>query len=422
MNCAVVDDEISNSKVVCERLQQILLRDDYADIYFLVGTNEVRFPGHKLVMALGSPVFNAMFYGPLATKNLEIQIPDCEPKAFKNLMTYLYTASVNLNIDDVLDTLIAADKYQVKPLVEAAAQFAADLIDVENCLELWILSRMLNCIELESKCIKKIEMNASEVFATNSFTNLRHEELCILLKQDSLNIDEADLLKEVLRWAEVNCQRNHTEHNQNCAKEVLSFALDFIRFPLIKNTELKRYKTLTKCSKVKPRKRVAELKIERPGETVVKEEYPWARSRYLTFKTDQAISLTGIGLMGENLETETQVLVSILEMQSNQVILQENSFISSDASDNIFPITFESPVFLNANTFYQIEAYYYSDCCYHISSPSFEEMKTLRVGNANINITFAQKFVQSIATGIINLSTTCPSEIPELCFRVNYSS
>ena len=59
-----------------------------ADVYFTVGNdnNKQRIPAHQYVLATGSSVFYAMFYGGLADKKEEISLPDVEPIAFQNLL------------------------------------------------------------------------------------------------------------------------------------------------------------------------------------------------------------------------------------------------------------------------------------------------------------------------------------------------
>lgn len=59
-----------------------------ADVFFTVGTegNKQRLAGHKYVLATGSSVFYAMFYGGLADKKDDISLPDVEPIAFQNFL------------------------------------------------------------------------------------------------------------------------------------------------------------------------------------------------------------------------------------------------------------------------------------------------------------------------------------------------
>lgn len=60
-----------------------------ADVHFLVGQapTQRRIPAHKYILATGSSVFYAMFYGGLAKESGgDIEIPDVEPCAFLNLL------------------------------------------------------------------------------------------------------------------------------------------------------------------------------------------------------------------------------------------------------------------------------------------------------------------------------------------------
>ena len=59
-----------------------------SDVTFRVGAggSVKTFPAHKYVLATGSSVFFAMFYGGLADEMKEVEIPDVEPVAFQNLL------------------------------------------------------------------------------------------------------------------------------------------------------------------------------------------------------------------------------------------------------------------------------------------------------------------------------------------------
>lgn len=43
-------------------------------------------PAHKYVLATGSSVFHAMFFGGLAESDAQIEVPDVEPAAFLTLL------------------------------------------------------------------------------------------------------------------------------------------------------------------------------------------------------------------------------------------------------------------------------------------------------------------------------------------------
>lgn len=66
------------------RTEYLLKMGKWADCRFLVGSdnNQQMVHGHKLILAMSSPVFDAMFYGTLPEKNDPIPILDVQPDAF----------------------------------------------------------------------------------------------------------------------------------------------------------------------------------------------------------------------------------------------------------------------------------------------------------------------------------------------------
>ena len=51
-------------------------------------------PAHKFVVAIGSPVFCAMFYGKMAEITDSITLPDCEYDSLLEFFRYLYSDEV----------------------------------------------------------------------------------------------------------------------------------------------------------------------------------------------------------------------------------------------------------------------------------------------------------------------------------------
>lgn len=81
------DNWQTSKKNIRDRNAVMFMSEVMADVHFLVGSQEtpdkrMRLPAHKYVLATSSSVFFAMFYGPLAEENEEIEIPDVEPNAF----------------------------------------------------------------------------------------------------------------------------------------------------------------------------------------------------------------------------------------------------------------------------------------------------------------------------------------------------
>eukprot|EP00850_Spirogloea_muscicola_P016598 SM000135S27042 [mRNA] locus=s135:343436:345591:- [translate_table: standard] len=67
--------------------------EEYTDVVFEVGTEVVK--AHKLILSTRSPVFKALFYGPMREKrDGKFSITDVEAPVFRALLHYMYTDSL----------------------------------------------------------------------------------------------------------------------------------------------------------------------------------------------------------------------------------------------------------------------------------------------------------------------------------------
>ena len=86
----------------------------FSDVKFVVrksdGESESKqvIPAHKFVLSIGSPVFEAMFYGELAETRDSIELPDCEYETLLELFRYMYSDEVNLSGSNVMGVLYLA--------------------------------------------------------------------------------------------------------------------------------------------------------------------------------------------------------------------------------------------------------------------------------------------------------------------------
>lgn len=80
------DKDWQSFRSVTDCNKYMLTNEINCDVTFLVGRNRQRMSAHKYVLASRSCVFFAMFYGSVAEKENEIEIPDIEPDSFSSLL------------------------------------------------------------------------------------------------------------------------------------------------------------------------------------------------------------------------------------------------------------------------------------------------------------------------------------------------
>ncbi|KAJ3361149.1 Radial spoke head 14 [Allomyces javanicus] len=129
----------------------------FHDVTFLVGAEQVAFHAHQAILASRSPVFKAMFTAPpappgntdapmhagelldpassttaLPPTHRHIPVPDLSPAIFASILTFIYTASVEIALDDACEVLKAADRYAMLDLKRSCEEFLKQNTSIEN--------------------------------------------------------------------------------------------------------------------------------------------------------------------------------------------------------------------------------------------------------------------------------------------------
>ncbi|XP_046364322.2 BTB/POZ domain-containing protein 6-B-like [Haliotis rufescens] len=352
-----------------------------ADIHFVVGTEPVveKIPAHKYVLATGSSVFFAMFFGGLADKTEEIIIPDVEPVAFRNLLRYLYCDEIKLEADIVLSTLYAAKKYIVPHLAKACVRFLETSLSARNACVLLSQGRLFEEVELMQRCWEVIDAQAEEALKSDGFTDIDYKTLETILSRETLNAQEIHIFSAVSRWAEAECRRQEQDVTPDNCRLVLGSCLNLIRMPAMTIEEFangpaqSRILTLEETNdlflhftaRVKPklpfnrkhRKGLEQYRVHRFQSSAYRSNQWRYRGRCdsIQFAVDRRVFVAGFGLYGSsNGASGYQVKI---ELKRNGLILGQNlTRFKSDGSSNTFPVIFDNPIQVEPDIYYTASA------------------------------------------------------------------
>nr|VZI11424.1 unnamed protein product [Spirometra erinaceieuropaei] len=221
-----------------------------------------RFSAHRLILALASPVFEAMFFG-LFTENmacnrrsatadgggntsgsgfggsltnksnmLELCISDVTPKAFQQCLRFIYHDDLQLpdDIDELYDILYAAKKYLLPQLASASASQLINHMTPQNVLFQLNKSSAIDEEELTRICWRTIDLMTSEVLASEPFVDLSKETVLELISRDTLCCEEWEIFEAVHRWASAECDRRGLRPTSAIVTDLMADFLPFIRF------------------------------------------------------------------------------------------------------------------------------------------------------------------------------------------------
>ncbi|XP_066534635.1 BTB/POZ domain-containing protein 6-A [Hoplias malabaricus] len=364
-----------------ERNAQMFNNEHMADVHFIVGPpgSSKKIPAHKYVLAVGSSVFCAMFYGDLAEGDTEIHIPDVEPTAFLILLKYLYSDEIELEADTVLATLYAAKKYLVSPLAQACVHFLETGLEARNaCVLLW-QSHVFDEPELSRRCWEVIDAQAEVALRCEGFSQIDLSTMESILCRDTLNVKEASVLQAALKWAEAECRRRGLSPTAHNKRSVLGKALYLLRLPAMSLEEFANgpaqseiltleetrdlflwFTAAKKPSLDFPLVARAGLHPQRCRrfQSAAYRSNQWryrGRCDSVQFAADKRIFLAGICLYGSS--GGRAEYGARIELKRQGVLLAQRitSFIS-DGSSSTFPVWFEYPVQVEPDTFYTVSA------------------------------------------------------------------
>lgn len=190
------------------------------------------------MLAIGSPVFYAMFYGEMAEKCDDISVPDCEYESLLELFRFLYSDEVDLTPDNVMQVLYLAKKYIVPALVDKCREYLGDNLDGSNVFSVMDCARSYDDKRLLERCWRAVDKYAEDAVKSTGFTTIEKSVLEELVERDTLKIKEVELFKAVDKWATKECERQELKADGAVKRGILGESIvRAIRFPVMEQKE-----------------------------------------------------------------------------------------------------------------------------------------------------------------------------------------
>ena len=373
-----------------ERAKFMFNNDRLSDVKFVVQksngeseSNQV-IPAHKFLLSIGSPVFEAMFYGDLAETRDSIELPDCDYESLLELFRYVYSEEVNLGGRNVMGVLYLAKKYMVPSLADQCTKYLQDKLDPSNVFSILPTAQRYEEKSLIDRCWKVIDEETTAAVKSDGFETVERSLLEVVVSRDTLTIEEVELFKAVDLWATKQCQKQDLAPVGELKRRILGEEiLKAIRFPLMKQKEFanvvldtkiltpdevllffKFYSSsLTSPTGFSETRRRAGV-IHRCGrfQSVSVDSWGYGGSKdYLAFVVDKGITLHGLCLFGSENNSYTVTLEVKVSSNDSTLVSKSGTYSSKllkykNVSCHGFEVVFDSAAVLKKSTQYQIEA------------------------------------------------------------------
>ncbi|GLV41591.1 uncharacterized protein CBL_06820 [Carabus blaptoides fortunei] len=225
-----------------KRYVSLLESGKFSDCCFLVDDEKIQ--SHKIILALSSPVFEAMLFGPLAAA--EIVIDDCDASDFRQMLAFIYTDDMQIySVINAWQLIYIAKKYMIDDLLDYCVQYIRKELEVANILMNLEFADLFNVEGMRTLCMDALRMYAKVIL--NWDYHMKPTTLCNLLDQNECNASEEFLVCTALKWAYTECQRNKLDATKHNVRAVLkkSGALSRLRFLSIPPGDLVNNKLFT---------------------------------------------------------------------------------------------------------------------------------------------------------------------------------
>ena len=391
--CEMADDHWQTKCLtISERTRFIFNNELLSDVKFIVpGSNSESgsrkmIPAHKFVLAIGSPVFYAMFFGEMAETKNSIELPDCEYESLLELFRYLYTDEVNLTGSNVMHVLYLAKKYMLPSLADKCSAYLHENLRASNVFSILPHAKKFDDQDLENRCWEVIEKHTEEAVTSDEFFTLERSLVESVVKKKILNVKEAELFKAVDRWATQEIQRQGLSPDGETKRRIIGEELlNAIRFPLMSQKEflavvpdsnilttkeivdlMKHYNSMLTWPlqfSASPRtRRVCTchrfLSFSKPGSSWITWVYR-GKSDRIYFTVNKDIHLIGVEHFGCEGRTYT-VRTQLIDTVSGSCVASKSGVYSSEEKHQEitnyygFTVLFDDPVPIKQNNCYEV--------------------------------------------------------------------
>ncbi|KAL1021939.1 hypothetical protein UPYG_G00020170 [Umbra pygmaea] len=214
------------STLLQDGLKELLNENKFVDCTLKVGDRS--FPCHKLIMAACSPYFREAFFsedGKEEKATKEVVLEDVNPSILDMIISYLYSAEIDLTDDNVQDIFAVANRFQIPSVFTVCVNYLQKKLSVVNCLAIFRMGLVLNVPRLAMSARDYIADRFAVLCKDEEFLQLAPHELFAIIGGDSVNVEKEESVFEALM--------NWVHNDKEKRIQVLPDAFECIRFRLM---------------------------------------------------------------------------------------------------------------------------------------------------------------------------------------------
>lgn len=161
-----------------------------------------RYDVHKIILST-VPYFDSLFSadGMNESHTGDVELQNIKPDIMDVLIEYIYKREFRVNADNAADLFVAADRFQISPLVGKCLEVMLDNLNVENCVDILNMAVFFDTASyIRPPVLDFVCRNVSRI-AEEDFQFLQRDSLTLVLSREQLAVeDEMILFHLLMSW------------------------------------------------------------------------------------------------------------------------------------------------------------------------------------------------------------------------------
>ena len=230
---------VVHSEILLSKCAQFREQGEFIDVHLKVGEED--FSAHRIVLAASSDYFHAMFAHGMKESNqevIELKDESISAAALKIVLDSIYSGDLQVNDENVLDVLVAADHLQVTSVIQQCCdylqtQFVQLRFDVQTYCQICTIADRHGLKDLQEASQCKMASIYKEICENEEFlSHFEADQLAKLLSRDDLSApSETFVFKSVMQWI---------KHKKEERMEVAAKVIGAVRLVLVDIKEVIR--------------------------------------------------------------------------------------------------------------------------------------------------------------------------------------
>ena len=200
--------EAEQSSFCVEMMKRLNMqrRQNYLCDITLVAKEGNEFKAHRNVISAASPFFSKLLNSDMREKEEGvIRFEEISESILGVIVKFIYTGSIEVNRENAMNLIIAADYLLLESLKVIAGRFLEKQMSNYNCISTLHFAEKYGCQELVLRSTNFIQDNFTSVAMSDEFLNLDVEEVEKWISSENILVAaEEDVFRIIVNWVEQN--------------------------------------------------------------------------------------------------------------------------------------------------------------------------------------------------------------------------